>query len=153
MANPGYQGITASQIPSVTLKDSAGTARIIAGELADAQGPARTFTPMNVWDMHLSSDRPFELNVPDGHTAMFVVLRGSVQVNGSEAIGSAEVGLFDRNGTTICIDHATDATVLMLSGQPIDEPIVGSGPFVMNSAQEIHQAINDYQRGRMGNLA
>jgi redox-sensitive bicupin YhaK (pirin superfamily) len=81
------------------------------------------------------------------------VLKGALRVNGSEPIGAAEVGLFDRAGKSICIDSAKDVTALLLSGEPIDEPIVGSGPFVMNSAQEIRQAMADYQRGKLGHLS
>ena len=90
--------------------------------------------------------------MPEGWTTALVVLRGELRVSGSDALGSAEVGIFDRSGTSICIDGAKDATALLLAGQPIDEPIVGQGPFVMNTPQEIRQAIVDYQNGRMGDL-
>ena len=82
-----------------------------------------------------------------------MVLKGSVRVNGSEPVGDAEVALFDRAGTRICIDSAKGATALLLAGEPIDEPIVGSGPFVMNTAEEIRQAMLDYRSGKMGHLA
>jgi redox-sensitive bicupin YhaK (pirin superfamily) len=94
-----------------------------------------------------------DLELPDGYTTALVVLQGSLRVNGSEAIGAAEVGLFDRAGDRISIEGGGDATALLLCGEPIGEPIVGHGPFVMNSPQEIRQAIADYQRGRMGHLA
>jgi redox-sensitive bicupin YhaK (pirin superfamily) len=81
-----------------------------------------------------------------------IVLKGAVRVNGSKAIEAAEVGLFDRVGKRICIDCAKDATALLLCGKPIDEPIVGYGPFVMHSPQEIRQAVADYQRGTMGHI-
>ena len=152
MAPPRYQSILASQIPTVALPEGRGTVRVIAGELAGTKGPAKTFTPIHVWDLRLASAEPTDLAVPDGYTTALVVLRGAVQVNGSEAIGAAEVGLFDRAGTSIRIDSAKDATALLLCGEPIDEPIVGQGPFVMNSPQEIRQAIVDYQSGRMGRL-
>jgi redox-sensitive bicupin YhaK (pirin superfamily) len=100
----------------------------------------------------LTSGAPVDLVVPEGYTTLLAVLRGSVHVDGSEAIGAAEVGLFDRNGTSIHLDSADDATGLLLSGEPIDEPIVGQGPFVMNTRAEIRQAIHDYQSGRMGHL-
>jgi quercetin 2,3-dioxygenase len=82
-----------------------------------------------------------------------VVLKGAVRVNGSEAIEAAEVGLFDRTRETICIDSAKSATTLLLSGEAIDEPIVGSGPFVMNIPEEIRQAMADYRSGKMGRLS
>jgi redox-sensitive bicupin YhaK (pirin superfamily) len=94
-----------------------------------------------------------DLTVPDGYTTALVVLKGALRVNGSEPVETAEVGLFDRTGTSICIDCAKDATALLLCGEPIEEPIVGHGPFVMNSSQEIRQAIADYQSGKMGHLS
>jgi len=152
MSPPHYQGIVNRQIPAVSLPDRQGTVRVIAGEFAGAQGPAKTFTPIHVWDLRLASDQRIDLTVPDGYTTALVVLKGHVRVNGSEAIGAAEVGLFDRAGKNICIDSAEDVTALLLSGEPIDEPIVGRGPFVMNTTQEIHQAMADYQSGKMGHL-
>lgn len=98
------------------------------------------------------SDQPIKLAVPDSYTTALVVLKGSVQVNGSEAISVAEAGLFDRAGETICIDSTKNATALLLCGEPIDEPIAGSGPFVMNTRDEIHQAMADYQSGKMEHL-
>jgi redox-sensitive bicupin YhaK (pirin superfamily) len=151
-APPGYQSIVSGDIPAVRLAEDRGTARIIAGELVGTKGPARTFTPIQVWDLRLSSDERTDLPVPDGFTTALAVLRGELRVNGSDALGAAEVGLFDRKGTSICIDDAKDVTALLLAGEPIDEPIVGQGPFVMNTPQEIRQAIVDYQSGRMGHL-
>ena len=127
--------------------------RIIAGELGGAKGPATTFTPINVWDLRLAGDGRTDLSVPEGHTTALVVLRGELRVSGADALGPAEVGIFDRAGTGVCIDGAKDVTALLLSGQPIDEPIVGQGPFVMNRPEEIRQAIVDYQSGKMGRLA
>jgi redox-sensitive bicupin YhaK (pirin superfamily) len=153
MGPPRYQAITADQIPTVTLPDGRGTVRVIAGELSGVAGPARTFTPIQVWDLRLRSDERTELRVRDGHTTALVVLKGTLRVNDSEAIGSAEVGLFDRSGEIVCIEGGAGATALLLSGEPIDEPIVGQGPFVMNTAREIQQAIADYRSGRMGHLS
>lgn len=152
-APPRYQSILNSQIPAVSLPNGQGIVRVIAGEFAGAQGPAKTCTRIHVWDLRLTSDQPLKLAVPDGYTTALVVLKGSVQANGSEAISAAEVGLFDRAGESICIDSAKDATALLLCGEPIDEPIIGSGPFVMNTREEIHQAMADYQGGKMGHLS
>ena len=153
MASPRYQGILNSQIPTVSLPNGQGTVRVIAGGFAGAKGPAKTYTPIHVWDLRLASGQRLDLTVPDGYTTAFVVLKGAVRVNGSEAIEAAEVGLFDRAGETIRIDSAESGTALLLSGDPIDEPIVGSGPFVMNTSQEIRQAMADYQSGKMGRLS
>jgi len=153
MAPPRYQSILNSQIPAISMADGQGTVRVIAGEFAGAKGPARTFTPIHVWDFRLASDQRTDLNVPDGYTTAFVVLKGALRVNGSEAIEAAEVGLFDRAGQSIRIESVKDTTALMLCGEPIDEPIVGQGPFVMNTAQEIRQAMTDYMSGKMGHLS
>ena len=152
-SRPGYQAIASADIPIVELAGAHNTARIIAGELAGVKGPARTFTPIHVWDLRLDGDTPVELTVPEGYTTLLAVLRGSLRINGSdEAVGAAEVALFDRARERIRIDRAEQATALLLCGQPIDEPIVGHGPFVMNTREEIRQAIVDYQSGRMGHL-
>ena len=153
LAAPGYQEILDASIPRVDLPGGAGTARVIAGELAGARGPARTFTPMHVWDLRFTSDAQSELALPDGWTTALVVLHGSLRANGGEAIGAAEVGLFDRSGTRVGIQAAAGVTALLLSGEPIDEPIVGHGPFVMNRVEEILTAIEDYRSGRMGRLS
>lgn len=153
MTPPRYQGILNSQIPAVSLPDGQGTVRVIAGEFAGAKGPAKTFTPIHVWDLRLATDQRTELAVPDGWTTALVVLKGTLRVNGSESVGAAEVGVFDREGKSISIDSAKGVTALLLSGEPIDEPIVGSGPFVMNTPQEIRQAMADYQSGKMGHLS
>lgn len=153
MVAPRYQGILNSQIPSVPLPGGQGTVRVIAGEFAGAKGPAKTYTPIYVWDLRLTNDERINLSVTDGWTTALVVLKGSLRVNGSDSIGAAEVGLFDRAGEAICIDSGQDAAALLLAGEPIDEPIVGNGPFVMNTAAEIRQAIADYQSGKMGHLS
>ena len=153
MAAPRYQSILNGQIPAVSLPDAQGTVRVIAGEFAGANGPAKTFTPIHLWDLRLAGDHRTDFAVPDGWTTALVVLKGTARINGSEPVGPAEVGLFDRAGRRICIDSAKGVTALLLGGEPIDEPIVGSGPFVMNSPQEIRQAMADYQSGKMGHLS
>ena len=153
MSASHYQGINYSRIPTVSLPGGQGIARVIAGEYAGVKGPAQTFTPIHVWDLRLNSNQQIELDVPDGYTTALVVLKGKLQVNGSESIGEAEVGVFDRSGKSIRIDTAEEVTALLLSGEPIDEPIVGNGPFVMNTTQEIQQAFSDYRDGRMGHLS
>ena len=152
LSPPRYQGITAEQIPAVGLADGGGKVRVIAGEFAGKKGPAQTFTPMQVWDIQFASSRTIELKVSENDTTMLVVLKGSVRINGKETIEEGAFGLFDPAGETIRIDQAEGAVALLLSGEPINEPIVGHGPFVMNSYEEIRQAIADYQSGKMGHL-
>lgn len=153
MSPPGYQAITNESIPAVALPNGQGTVRVIAGEYAGARGPARTFTPIQVWDVRLGAGAQSEFMLPEGYTTALVVLRGQVRANGGGAIGAAEVGLFDRAGRSIRITSDRDATILLLCGEPIDEPIVGSGPFVMNTTQEIRQAMTDFQSGKLGRLS
>jgi redox-sensitive bicupin YhaK (pirin superfamily) len=152
MSPPRYQTLLAADIPTVPLPDNAGTARVIAGEFQGVKGPARTFTPINVWDVRLKASRRTELRVPEGHTTALFIPRGKATLNGSETAGEADLALFDRSGTRITVEAQEDATVLLLSGQPIDEPVVGYGPFVMNTQEEIRQAIKDYQSGHLGRL-
>jgi hypothetical protein len=153
MTAPGYQSILNAEIPTVALKDGAGTARIIAGELDGSKGPARTFTPMNVWDVRLNRDAETVLDLPDGHTSILVVLSGRITVNGTEAAGTAEALLMSTDGEGVRVHADADTVLLVLSGEPIDEPIVGYGPFVMNSEDEIRQAIGDFNSGRFGQIA
>ncbi|GBQ87824.1 pirin [Gluconacetobacter johannae DSM 13595] len=152
MTTPGYQSIRDADIPVVALPDGAGQVRVIAGAFGGSKGPARTFTPVNVWDMRLTRDADVTLDLPEGHTSMLVVLGGHVTVNGTQAVGEAEMVLLDREGAGVVVHAEGEATMLVLTGEPIDEPIVGRGPFVMNSEAEIRQAIADFQDGRFGRM-
>ena len=152
MTRPGYQSILNADIPSVGLPDNAGTARIIAGAMEGSKGPASTFTPINVWDVRLNRDAETTLTLPEGHTAIVVVLSGHVTVNGDQGAGSAEALLLDRQGDSVTLHADADAVLLVLTGEPIDEPIVGYGPFVMNSEDEIRTAITDFNSGRFGDI-
>ncbi|WP_176596229.1 MULTISPECIES: pirin family protein [Sphingobium] len=153
MAPGGYQGIVSADIPVVDLPDGAGKGRVIAGELLGAKGPAKTFTPVNVWDLRLVRDAELKLDLPEGYTAMLVVLTGHVTVNGSHEAGEAEMALLSREGGDVGIRANGDATLLVLTGEPIDEPIAGHGPFVMNTEDEIRQAVDDFNNGRFAQAA
>lgn len=151
-AAPGYQTLLDKDIPSVELADDAGRVRVIAGDFQGHRGPARTFTPIDVWDVRLNQGRSAQLSVSDGHTLALIVLHGIVQVNGAQIAREAQMVVFDRSGTDFSVDANDDATVLVLSGAPIDEPVVGYGPFVMNSEVEIVRAIEDFNSGRFGQI-
>ena len=148
---PGYQGITSAQIPRVELPEAAGTVRVIAGELQGVEGPARSYSPMNLWDLRLVAGKPVRLTVPAGHTTALFVLKGALRVDGSDAVvGEAELAVLEREGDTLQIEAVEDTTLLLLGGEPLDEPVVGQGPFVMNTQAEIRQAYLDYQSGQLG---
>jgi redox-sensitive bicupin YhaK (pirin superfamily) len=149
MAAPAYQDIRSAQIPVVDV-GTGSSVRVIAGEFRGAKGPARTFTPINVWDARLKAGGRVELDLPDGHTALLAVLRGKVSINGDESAGPAELAILERAGTRVVLEAGEDATVLVLNGEPIDEPVVGYGPFVMNTPDEIRQAFSDFYSGRLG---
>ena len=153
MADAGYQTILDGDIPSIALKDQAGSLRLIAGEFDGHTGPARTFTPIDVWDLRLNGGKLLTLDLHEGRNTALVVLRGTVQVNGVELVREGQLALFERNGQQLSLEANNDAVVLLLSGEPIDEPIVGHGPFVMNTEQEIHQAFADFQSGRFGRMS
>ncbi|MHA6140663.1 pirin family protein [Pseudomonas mohnii] len=152
MADAGYQTILDSDIPSIALSNDAGSLRLIAGEFDGHTGPSRTFTPIDVWDLRLNAGKLLTLDLHEGRNTALVVLRGAVQVNGLESVRQGQLALLDRKGDQLTLEASTDAVVLLLSGEPIDEPIVGHGPFVMNTEQEIHQAFADFQSGRFGQM-
>ncbi len=151
-ADPGYQTLLARDIPSVPLADGAGTLRIIAGDHGGARGPARTHTPMDVWDLRLQAGRAATLQSPPGRTLAVVILHGTVLLNGSEVAREGQLVQFGRDGADVRIEANSDAALLWLSGEPIDEPVVGYGPFVMNSEAEIRQAFADFHAGRFGRM-
>jgi len=153
MSAPGYQTLLNRDIPSIELPDNAGNVRVIAGEYAGHRGPAHTFTPIDVWDVRLNQGHIAEFAVPDGRTLALIVLRGTVLVNGSQVAREAQMVMLDRVGRDVSMEANSDATVLLLSGESIDEPVVGYGPFVMNSETEIEQAMTDFNSGKFGQMA
>lgn len=152
MSAPGYQGINASQIPCEPLPDEAGDVRVIAGQHGDTLGPASTFSPMNVWDVRLNAGASASFKLPAGHTCAIFVATGALAF-GEQTVGAAEMAVMEREGDTLQLQATQDCKLLLLSGQPLNEPIVGYGPFVMNTEQEIHQAFADFRAGKMGAIS
>jgi len=148
MAAPGYQDIRSEQIPTVKV-DAGASVRVIAGEFHGVKGPARTFTPINVWDTHIKAGHRIEMDFTEGYTTLLAILKGKVVINGEETAEAAELAILDRAGKQITLNATEDAVVLVLNGEPINEPVVGYGPFVMNTHDEIHQAVRDFQSGRL----
>lgn len=152
MAPPRYQTLLDAAIPSVELPDDAGRVRVIAGAFDGRRGPAQTFTPIDVWDLRLKAGKSAALTMPGGHTVALVPMHGGVTVNGDRAVTPPQLALFAREGAEFTVSAAEDAVVLVLGGQPLNEPVVGYGPFVMTSEREIAQAIRDFQSGRFGRM-
>lgn len=152
MIAPKYQPILSQDIPVLQLADHGGTLRVIAGNFAGTQGAASTYSPVNLWDIKLNAGKSVELTVPAGHNTMLFVRQGELAL-GSEVMGAADLALLERDGTRIKLQAQKDTSLLLMGGEPIAEPIVASGPFVMNTEQEIRLAMMDYQSGRMGQMA
>lgn len=153
MTPPRYQTLLDTAIPRVDLGGDAGLLRVIAGAFDGARGPAHTATPMNIWDLRIDAGKTVALALPEGHNLVAVVLDGPVVVNGQGHARAGETVVFDRFGGEISLLAQADAKVLLLSGEPIDEPIAQQGPFVMNTPAEIRQAIEDYRSGAFGAIA
>ena len=152
MSKPRYQGITKDQIPVIELPGG-GHARVIAGELLGRLGPAKTFTPVGLFDVILKAGERFELPLPDGHNAAVVLRKGDVLLNGTEHLrGEALIAPLTEEGDGVILEAKEDTQLLILSGEPIDEPVASYGPFVMNTQEELKQAVADYRAGRMGHL-
>ncbi|WP_336194974.1 pirin family protein [Hafnia paralvei] len=152
MTEPGYQTLLKAQIPQLDLENNAGQLRVIAGEFSGHQGPAHTFSPLDVWDMKLNAGKTTNFTLPAGRNAILVVLKGAVEVNGQKLLHDAELALFSVEGESVTLTAHSDSVALLLSGAPLDEPIVGYGPFVMNSQQQIVQALSDFQTGHFGRM-
>ncbi|WP_026758883.1 pirin family protein [Sediminimonas qiaohouensis] len=150
-AEPGYQGITDAQIPAVELADGAGRLRVIAGTFQGKDGPAHTFTPMEVWDLRLNAGKQVDLAPPDGQNVTVVVLGGTVTINGGYPVTGAALARLDGSGA-FSVEAERDAKLLILSGAPIGEPIAAYGPFVMNTEAELHRAIAEFRSGKFGSL-
>ncbi|MFK2911127.1 pirin family protein [Pseudomonas sp. 3HC3] len=151
-AAAGYQTLLAGDIPVLALDGDAGSLRVIAGDYHGHQGPARTFTAMDVWDLRLNVGATLQLPVAAGRNAALVVLRGNVRINSEREAGPSSLVLLDREGVDVAVEALDGASVLLLSGEPIDEPIVGYGPFVMNSQAEIAESFDDFHAGRFGQM-
>ena len=154
MTAPGYQPILSQSIPDIELSNSSGSIRVIAGEYQGRVGPAKTFTPMNVFDIRLKKGEELVLPAPNAWNTSVVVLRGALESSGNYDViaKDAKMLMFSQEGEGIIVKALEDTVALLLSGEPIDEPIVGHGPFVMNTREEIEQAIDDFNRGAFGSI-
>jgi redox-sensitive bicupin YhaK (pirin superfamily) len=150
MSPPRYQTLLKSEIPVVNVEG--GSVRVIAGEFRGVKGPAKTFTPIHLYDLRLRAGHRTELVLPEGHNTALFVLNGQAVLNGSQVLYEAELAVFGTTGERIAIEAKDDVTIVVLNGRSIDEPVARRGPFVMNAQEELIQAVNDYQLGKMGHL-
>ncbi|HXB33769.1 MAG TPA: pirin family protein, partial [Puia sp.] len=148
---PKYQAITADRITKVVLPDEGGTVNVIAGEYGGQRGPANTFTEINVWDLRLNRSGKFEGRIPASHHTLLLVVKGSVEVN-DRVIGEHDLVVFGQEGEEIEIRTKENSVALLLSGEPIHEPIAHYGPFVMNTTAELETAMQEYRTGKFGSL-
>jgi len=153
MSEPRYQTLVSEEIPVVDLGAGVGRLRVIAGEFRGRRGPAKTFSPVHLYDLRLYAGHRLELSLPEGFNTSVFVLHGRVVINGSHAAGEAELALFGHKGGRVILETEQDSVILVLSGEPINEPVARYGPFVMNTKAELVQAVNDYQAGKMGHLS
>lgn len=151
MSEPKYQAINNEQLGKVQLPNNQGEVEVIAGNYQGIQGPASTFTPIEMYNLRLKPLAKLSISLPENYNTGMLVLEGNVKLNGSEATENQFV-LFENIGTEIQIEAMADAIILVLSGKPIDEPIYPYGPFLMNNKQEIIQAYQDLENGKFGYL-
>jgi len=151
MDPPRYQALTAESIGEVDLPDDAGVVRVIAGEYGGRRGPADTATPIDLWELQLNGNAPVELDLPAAHNVSLLVHEGSATVNDTPAL-HGDLVVLDRQKGSIVVDVAEPARLLVMSGEPIREPVVSYGPFVMNSREQIVEAIQDFESGKFGHL-
>jgi quercetin 2,3-dioxygenase len=152
MDKPRYQGISDSQIGRAVLPNGSGEVRVIAGEYNGVKGPASTVTPINMFEIQLNPNGRVPLSFPATQNTALMVLGGDVVVNGKTKAAASDFVLFENRGEDIEVQATTNARLLLLNGDPIDEPVVHYGPFVMNTPQEIRQAIADFNSGKFGHL-
>jgi redox-sensitive bicupin YhaK (pirin superfamily) len=153
MTAPKYQAIAAKDIPVINFEQDAGYIRVIAGNYAGHTGPASTHTPVNVWDGELKAEQVQHLHVPVDHNVLLVLLSGEMQLNGTQHVQDSSIVMFAQDDEIdIRVEALQDSKFLLLTGQPLNEPIQGYGPFVMNSKDEIIQAFNDFNSGKFGEI-
>ncbi|EML2680119.1 pirin family protein [Klebsiella michiganensis] len=152
MTQPGYQSITADVIPDVELPNNAGHMRVIAGRYGDIVGPAHTFSPLNVWDLQLNQSQEITLHQPAGWSTALVVLEGEVVVNGEGSAREGQLVVPSQKGEALHLSASSNAKVLLMAGEPLQEPIVGYGPFVMNTKAQIAEAVRDFNSGHFGQI-
>jgi redox-sensitive bicupin YhaK (pirin superfamily) len=151
MTTPKYQPITYNTFGKYILPEDNGIVNVIAGSYKDIKGAAYTFSPMNVYDIKLNKDSTFEFDLPEKYNTCILMIEGDSAIN-DQRVSENNLVLFKNSGTEITLNALTNCTFLVLSGEPINEPIAAHGPFLMNTDKEIQVAIDDYYAGKFGTL-
>ncbi len=152
MTTPKYQAITAAQMGKYQLPENGGVVEVIAGEFKGVKGPASTFTPIEMYNIRIRKGSTVSFNLPANFNTAILVIEGQVKVNETETAPADNMVLFSNDGETIALAAMEDSVLLVLSGQPIDEPIAAYGPFLMNTHEELQQAYDDLRKGKFGTL-
>lgn len=152
MSAPRYQCIKGDTIKKYIIPGQSGHLEIIAGEYAGIKGNACTFTPLNVFNARLNIDGKVTFSFPANYNTAFLVITGNIEINGQEQAGEGQLAYFENYGEEIFVKALKESLILILSGEPIDEPVAHYGPFVMNTDEEVKQALYDYNRGMFGYL-
>jgi redox-sensitive bicupin YhaK (pirin superfamily) len=152
MSKPNYQAISNNEMAEIELEENAGKIKIIAGEYRTIKGPANTFTPISMLNAHLNPNGKAEFNFPANYNTVLLVIDGEIKVNDQAIVPVDHFVLFENKGEDFRIEGIKESTVLILSGEPINEPIAAYGPFVMNTRQELLDAYQDFQDGKFGYL-
>jgi len=152
MTEPKYQNIEKNDLAKVDLGNGVGTIDIIAGEFENNKGPASSFSPLSLFNVKLNKGKGTSLSFKESHNTGLLIIKGNVTINNSEMAPTNHFVLFNNKGSEFTIRADDDAEILILSGEPIDEPIASYGPFVMNTNDEIRQTIDDFNNGKFGYL-
>lgn len=152
MSPPKYQGLLNASLGKFEIPDNGGIVEIIAGEFNGIKGPAFTFTPVHLFNGKLNENAEVNFDFPANYNTAILVINGTILVNDTTLVPKDNFALFANEGTTIKVNAQSDTVILILSGEPINEPIFAYGPFVMNSQEELVQAVNDYNQGKFGYL-
>jgi len=152
LSPPRYQAIRDQEIPVHTTADGLGRVRVVAGAFNDLTGPAQTVTPIEIFDLYFDGNGEVSMPIPAGHNVAVLVRRGAVTLQGSTVVGEGSLARYTSDGAPLALVAQEDSAVLVIAGEPLGEPVVAQGPFVMNTVEEIHEAMREYQAGRMGRL-
>jgi hypothetical protein len=152
MTTPKYQGLNNEQMGKYVIPEEGGVVDVIAGDFKGVKGPASTFTPINMYVIRLKQGKRLEFDLPASFNTGLLVTEGAVKFNDDAQANTDEFALFQNDGETIAAQALEDAVILVLNGEGIDEPIAAHGPFLMNTYDEIHQAIKDFSTGKFGTL-